>query len=73
MGHDVSGLYWPSMHRRYSDTLILVLTLAHSLGQRMDLSSKKYPRLWGIIKDMKLKGFFVKNEENFIAFHYEHE
>lgn len=37
------------------------------------LSSKKNPTLWDVINDMKLKSFNVKNEENFIAFHYEHE
>jgi hypothetical protein len=37
------------------------------------LSSKKNPTLWGVINDTKLKSFNVKNKENFIAFHYEHE
>jgi hypothetical protein len=37
------------------------------------LSSKKNPILCGIINDTKLRSFNVKREENFIAFHYEHE
>lgn len=34
---------------------------------------EKNPTIWGISNDMKLKSLNIKNEENFIAFHYEHE
>jgi hypothetical protein len=44
MGHDVADLYLPSMCRRYSDTLMLVFTLAHSVCKEwIKLKEKSNP------------------------------
>jgi len=53
--------------------LAFLYSLLHTLYVKEWIKFKGKSNPLGYINDTKLKSFDVKNEENFIAFHYEHE